>query len=268
MNTVVSNSADVAAMAANAGQNVDMNQVIAAVLSSPELVRLVAAVVEHKLEVSSGLGFDLDQLANLSAAVSSSQYLHNRMHGVQRHSSPVELIQFALSKVSIDGLFLEFGVHKGFTLNIISKIVGRKVYGFDSFEGLPEAWRENFGQGTFALEHLPAVNENAELVVGWFDRTLPTFLDTHQGPVAFVHIDSDLYSSAQTVLMQLRGRIVPGTIILFDEYFNYPGWDMHEHKAFQEFVASTGLQYEYIGVCSKGFSVAVRVTGAGLCGRG
>ena len=29
---------------------------------------------------------------------------------------------------------------------------------------------------------------------------------------------------------------MPGTIILFDEYFNYPNWEQHEFKAFQEFV--------------------------------
>ena len=29
-------------------------------------------------------------------------------------------------------------------------------------------------------------------------------------------------------------------MIVFDEYFNYPGWRGHEFKAFQEFVAETG----------------------------
>jgi hypothetical protein len=34
-------------------------------------------------------------------------------------------------------LWLEFGVHSGYTINYISKFTNDKVYGFDSFEGLP-----------------------------------------------------------------------------------------------------------------------------------
>lgn len=39
----------------------------------------------------------------------------------------------------------------------------------------------------------------AELVVDWFDDTLPGFLSEHPGPVSFLHVDSDLHSSATTV---------------------------------------------------------------------
>ena len=38
-----------------------------------------------------------------------------------------------------------------------------------------------------------------------------------------------------------------GTIILFDEYFNYSNWENHEFKAWQEFVVKYQIQYEYIG---------------------
>lgn len=149
----------------------------------------------------------------------------------------------------------------GRSINRIAANRPTSVYGFDSFEGLPEDWREGYSKGAFAKDALPEVSANVELVVGWFDRTLPHFLDTHSGPVSFLHVDCDLYSSTQTVFTQLRDRIVPGTIILFDEYFNYPGWEMHEFKAFQEFVSSTGLQYEYIGLTPHHQKVAVRVVG-------
>ena len=36
---------------------------------------------------------------------------------------------------------------------------------------------------------LPAVEPNALLVKGWFDRTLPEFLEQHSEPAALVHID-------------------------------------------------------------------------------
>ena len=41
-------------------------------------------------------------------------------------------------------------------------------------------------------------------------------------------------------------RIGPGTVIVFNEYFNYPGWQTHEFKAFQEFIAERSLSYRYL----------------------
>jgi hypothetical protein len=52
-------------------------------------------------------------------------------------------------------LWLEFGVANGTTINYISKFTTDKVYGFDSFEGLPEKWRDGFDKGAF--------NENGNL---------------------------------------------------------------------------------------------------------
>ena len=74
-----------------------------------------------------------------------------------------------------------------------------------------------------------------------------------------MHIDCDLYSSTQTILAQLRDRIVPGTILVFDEYFNYPGWEVHEHRAFAEFIQATGRRYEYVGLVPSHQQVAVRI---------
>ena len=68
-----------------------------------------------------------------------------------------------------------------------------------------------------------------------------------------------LYSSAKTVLDQLRGKIVPGTVIVFDEYFNYPGWQQHEYRAFMEFTEMHRIRFEYIGYCKNGPHVAVRI---------
>lgn len=75
---------------------------------------------------------------------------------------------------------------------------------------------------------------------------------------------------AAAVLSGLKGRIVPGTMIVFDEYFNYPGWEQHEFRAFQEFVATTGLRYRYLGFASREQAVAVKIVGeaAGPLGSG
>ena len=96
-----------------------------------------------------------------------------------------------------------------------------------------------------------------QLHVGWFNHTLPRWSLT--GPVAFLHIDSDLYSSAQYVLDYLADQIVPGTVVVFDEYFNFPGWQQDEFRAWQEFVARKQLKYEYLGFVSGHQEVAVRV---------
>ena len=78
------------------------------------------------------------------------------------------------------------------------------------------------------------------------------------GPVAFIHIDCDLYSSTTHDLRRsLADRMVPGTIILFDEYFNYPNWEEHEFKAFQEFVTERNIAYRYLAFARQ--QVAVRI---------
>jgi hypothetical protein len=170
----------------------------------------------------------------------------------------------------VNGQICEFGTGYGVSANIISSLNGKfsqiinfsvkDLYLFDSFEGLPEYWRPGFNTGTFKTEGLPAVPANVTLVPGWFDRSLPAFLDAHPDqPVSFLHIDCDLYSSTQTVLAQLKDRIIAGTVIVFDEYLNYPGWQHHEHKAFSEFIASTGRAYEWIGLVPSYEQAAIRI---------
>lgn len=230
-------------------------------VGSPQFVQAVVKIFNRVLGKTPSESHDLEAVANLSAAITSSQYLYTRMTGAKRLRDPDDVLDYALSCATVPGLSLEFGVDSGTTINRTAQQRIGPVYGFDSFEGLPEGWREGYEKGAFARTDLPAVEPNVELVIGWFDRTLPTFLDQHPGPVSFLHVDCDLYSSTQTVFTQLRERIVPGTIILFDEYFNYPGWELHEFKAFQEFAVSTGLQYEYIALNLNHQQVAVRVNG-------
>lgn len=158
-----------------------------------------------------------------------------------------------------DGLMCEFGVATGKSINYFAKrLKGKTLYGFDSFEGLPEAWRGNYPVGTFKTP-LPSVRENVQLIQGLFDQTLPTFLGEHSEPALLLHLDADLYSSTKYVLEQMRPRIVAGTILIFDEFFNYPGWLEGEYKAFTEFTKDTKLKIEYLGYNALGTQLAVRV---------
>ena len=191
-------------------------------------------------------------------------YVEKAMPDALGFDSQRELIEFSLSEVKIDGYYLEFGVFTGGTIRYMAKRVGdRTIHGFDSFEGLPEAW-SGFNLGGSAFDtggRLPKVPKNVELYKGWFENSLPPWLKNHEGSVAFIHIDCDLYSSTRTILTLLADRIVPGTVILFDEYFNYPNWERHEYKAFQEFIKERSIAYTYLGFARQ--QVVVRIDSVG-----
>lgn len=196
-----------------------------------------------------GDGADLTNpiIQRLATGMDSAIFLETVMAEAPRFRNGDRLLESGMKRRPADGLILEFGVFSGRTLNLLAGLTPRTVYGFDSFEGLPEDWRPGFGKGRFAA-NLPEIVKNAELVVGWFDQTLPGFLAAHPGPIALLHVDCDLYSSTRTIFTLCRERIIPGTVIVFDEYFNYPGWRKHEHRAFQELIAETGYSYEWLGV--------------------
>jgi hypothetical protein len=170
-----------------------------------------------------------------------------------------DLLTFALSRAPAEGLVLEFGVEKGASLRHLAGLTPRTVHGFDSFSGLPGDWGgTKEAAGAFDLGgRLPKVPANAKLHVGWFDATLPAFLAADPAPAALIHVDCDIYSSTVTIFAALKDRIRPGTVIVFDEYFNYPGWRNHEYKAFQEFIAAGGLAYSYLGFSAEKGHVAV-----------
>ncbi len=189
----------------------------------------------------------------------TADYVQSRMSMVPAVSSKFELLDLAMKKVTVDGLCLEFGVWRGATINHVAAQLAKPVYGFDSFEGLPEDWNGLVPKGHFKLTTVPKVRQNVELVVGWFDTTLQSFLAAHSGPVAFCHVDCDLYSSTKTIFQNIGPRIVNGTVIVFDEYFNYPGWRDGEFRAFQEFCTEAGVTYEYVGYCRTAEQVAVRI---------
>jgi len=178
------------------------------------------------------------------------------------------LLRHALADAKVPGLVLEFGVRRGTSLDHLAEAAGQevpeqRVHGFDSFEGLPEGW-VNAPRGVLTTGRaLPAVRANARLHVGWFEDSLPPFLAAHDGPVRFVNVDSDIYASARTVLTALAGRIVPGSVLVFDEYIGNRSWREDEYRAFQEFAAERRVGYEYFAVSPYTKQVAVRVLSVG-----
>lgn len=200
-------------------------------------------------------------LADISANETAEFIIHNNMLNIPTFSNRLDLHTHALNFVEKEGLYLEFGVYVGKSINHIAKQKpNEKIYGFDCFEGLPESWYGDYTEGKFKLEKLPEVEPNVELVVGYFDDTLPKFVQEHGDfDVAYLNIDCDLYSSTKTIFDSLKGHISRGTVIYFDEYFNYPGWQQHEYKAFMEFLEETGFSFEYLGYVYNKEKVAVRI---------
>ena len=178
----------------------------------------------------------------------------------------IELCMKREKEAKLNGMILEFGVAGGVSTRIIAKNAEpRTVHGFDSFEGLPGDWTGTFEQkGRFTQQgKLPKVPSNVALHKGWFDATLPGFLKANPSPVSFINVDCDAYESSKYVLNLLADRMRPGTIIMFDEYYNYPNWREHEFKAWQEIVAERKITYRYIGFSVMRYHAAVQVTGIG-----
>jgi hypothetical protein len=198
------------------------------------------------------------------ALAGTVDYIEAQMPDALGFETQRELLDYALSQTAIAGHHLEFGVFSGGTIRHLAR---RKpavtFHGFDSFEGLPEAWggfvlgRRAFARGG----RMPRVPGNVVLHKGWFADTVPAWCGRVDGPVAFLHVDCDLYSSTVDVLRGLAERLRPGTVIVFDEYFNYPGWERHEFKAWQEFVAERHVEYAYLGYARQ--QVALRIVGIG-----
>lgn len=150
-----------------------------------------------------------------------------------------------------DLLWLEFGVWQGASINYFGQFTRQIVYGFDSFEGLPEKWRTGFGEGHFSMDgKFPNVRDNVTLIKGWFDQSLPVFLaDQQNRSISFVHFDADLYSSTAFILSSIAPWLAPEAIFVFDELINYDGFDGDngELRAWDEFIQEYDVNYSWIG---------------------
>ncbi len=144
-------------------------------------------------------------------------------------------------------LFLEFGVFRGESMRWWSgqlRHPDTRLHGFDSFVGLPEDFKAQYPQGSLDVGGAtPAIDDDRiAWHAGWFDDTVPAFsVPPHDQLV--LHLDCDLYSSTRCVLQALAPHLRPGTIFIFDEFFNRN----HELRAFDEHINATGGRYRCLG---------------------
>jgi hypothetical protein len=221
----------------------------------PEIVEGVVKAIEPQIrrKVLDAMS-DVQTVMRMEATRSSLEYIRPHLPSVVLKRRRSDLWDMAIELLSVDGLLLEFGVYHGLSINYFARrmrqnpaLRRKEIHGFDSFEGLPELWRHRLKKGALTLRgELPRVERNVVLHKGWFADTVPAFARAAPGPIALLHFDADLYSSAKCVFDCLGERVHAGTVMLFDNYLNYYGWEDHEHRAFKEAVARFNWSYKYI----------------------
>ena len=155
-----------------------------------------------------------------------------------------------------DGSFVECGVARGGCMAVMAFVSRRqrRVWGFDSFEGMPAQTEEDEDQGKKAVGVIAAgpdglceaqqtlhrfrlAHESVKLVKGWFEDTLPVYAPQLE-PIAVLRLDSDWYKSTRYCLETLYDLVVPGGVVIVDDYHAFIGC----RKAVDEFRMQRGIQ--------------------------
>ena len=163
-------------------------------------------------------------------------------------------VEYAATKIKLNYKYvLEFGVYQGVSISRIRNSLDSsfKVFGFDSFEGLPEDWENTTCmKGHFSTGGKIPDIDGIKFYKGWFEDTIPEFLEEvnyfcDDFSIGLLHIDCDLYSSTQTIFEYLHPYIRKGSIIVFDEwcYHADPQYDDHEQKAFYEYINDYNVKF-------------------------
>ncbi len=153
-----------------------------------------------------------------------------------RNSSLVELLE---STLHLEGDVIECGVYRGKSLFTIAHTLKENnspkvLYACDSFQGFPPEQVSRFDQSLFRpisklrtkftmADDVPQRIErfceyygaSIEIVKGYFCDTLPTL---PRQKYCFIHLDVDIYESYRECLGQLYDHLVPGGVVVFDEY--------------------------------------------------
>lgn len=169
------------------------------------------------------------------------------------------------SITGIPGYIVELGVYKGASLirlatfrNLLENDFSRKIIGFDAFGKFPTknlslsedvAFIEHFeGAGGYGLseEELEQIMQrkgfqNYQLIKGNVFETIPAYLTNNpETRIAFLHLDMDVKEPTVYALNELYSRVVPGGIVVFDDYNVVAG----ETEAVDEFLSSRKLRLE------------------------
>lgn len=163
----------------------------------------------------------------------------------------------------LPGQIVECGVFKGASFirlaafrEILEGQASRKLVGFDAFGKFPRPDGtvdqefvqkfESFAGEGISEEELESVLEykqagNYELVAGNILETLPAYCQEHpELKIALLHIDVDVHDATVCILENLFERIVPGGVLMLDDYGTIDG----ETRAVDAFLAGTDYKIE------------------------
>jgi hypothetical protein len=174
--------------------------------------------------------------------------------GAKMCSDRVALYRSIIEATSEPKTYLEFGTYKGeslFAMAAIDRQPESRFFGFDTFTGLPEDWR-NFmhvdPRGHFDAEGNVPVSDDRRIrfVKGLFQQSLPSTLsEIPTGNRFVIHMDADIYTSTLFVLtfLDVAGIIRSGTFAIFDEFANA----IHEFRALDDYSCSYRRGYQAVG---------------------
>ena len=176
--------------------------------------------------------------------------------------SGTALLKWAARTAPEGGITVECGVYHGLSASLLAGWSDGEIHGFDSFEGLPEDWKPGEPAGSYSTGgRRPELADRVSLHAGWFDETLPNFAAVLNEPIRLLHVDCDIYSSTVTVLNYLGPHLVPGSLLVFDDFLGYPGYAEHEFRAAQKYFSSGAMAVRLVAAVLLGRSVAFRVEG-------
>jgi len=178
---------------------------------------------------------------------------------------PKMLAQYEIYKLitNLPGHVVECGVFKGSSLmrlctfrEILESPFSRKIIGFDAFGSFPRQdnplddafineFEEMAGTGISKNELSELVRmkgfKNVELIEGNLEHTLPGYIEERpELQISLLHVDVDVYRPTLTILNHLFDRVVPGGVIIFDNYAVVPG----ETQAVGEFIREANIELQ------------------------
>src|SRR5262249_38056780 len=177
-------------------------------------------------------------------------------------SNVYDLAKF-VERDRLAGSIVECGVWRGGCAAVMAAVAARaksnrRIWLFDSFEGMPEATTEDVGEAakelaksmmngrlaavgtnvasvddvkTLFFKKLRLKEDNISIVKGWFQNTLPQH-KPEIGSIAILRIDGDWYESTKVCIEQLYDNVIRGGYVIIDDYGYFPGCK----KAVDEFI--------------------------------
>ncbi len=182
-----------------------------------------------------------------------------------------EALRFLIKRQGVESLgdYLEFGVYNGTSLICMHHVLEDlgidyvRLFGFDSFEGLPITaetddgghWRPGQFKSEYdftkqVIAHNGVKLDRVVLVKGFFGNTLNDELIQryHITKASIIMVDCDMYLSAKEVLEFCASLIRDEAIIFFDDWYVLADRNMGEKLAFDEFLkAHPYFVYEKFG---------------------